>query len=178
MKLLSRFWPLMLCLVLIASLTGCANNQSTPISQTEAISSATTESSTEAIVDTTPTASSSPVASTEPSSTSNISPSDPVQAYADPATETTLQGLSENDYDKYTRYFSASTRAAVTREVFAKTSAQIQTQLGAYISKTYLSTETKDGYIIVHFKVKYAKANVGVRMVFDANQQVAGQWFE
>jgi hypothetical protein len=109
----------------------------------------------------------------EPTATAN-----PVQSYADPATEITLQGLSENNYEKYTQFFSQATRAAVTKEVFEKSSTQIQAQLGNYVSKTFLSTENKDNYVIVHYQAKYTKGPIKIRMVFDTNQQIAGQWFE
>jgi type IV pilus biogenesis protein CpaD/CtpE len=109
----------------------------------------------------------------EPAATAN-----PVQSYADPATEITLQGLSENNYEKYTQFFSQATRAAVTKEVFEKSSTQIQAQLGNYVSKTFLSTENKDNYVIVHYQAKYTKGPIKIRMVFDTNQQIAGQWFE
>ena len=110
-----------------------------------------------------------------PATTTNESP---VRAYADPATETTLQGISENNLAKYTQYGSPEFKAAVTREILDKTAIQINTQLGAYISKEFLSTEQKEGYVIVHYKAKYAKGDVGIRMVFDKDHLVAGQWFE
>jgi hypothetical protein len=101
-----------------------------------------------------------------------------VRAYADPATETTLQGLSENSLAKYTQYGNAEFKAALTQEIFDKTATQINTQLGAYQSKEFLKIEEQEGYIIVHYKAKYAKGDVGIRMVFDKDHLVAGQWFE
>jgi len=41
----------------------------------------------------------------------------PVQAYADPATTVTLQGLSENDLAKYTQYCDAAIKGAVTVDI-------------------------------------------------------------
>jgi hypothetical protein len=101
-----------------------------------------------------------------------------VRAYADPATETTLQGLSDNNLAKYTQYGNSEFKAAVTQEVFDKAAAQINSQLGAYESKEFLNIEEEDGYTIVHYKAKYEKGEVGVRMVFDHDHLVAGQWFE
>jgi len=101
-----------------------------------------------------------------------------VRAYADPATETTLQGLSENSLAKYTQYGNAEFKAALTQETLDKTATQINTQLGAYQSKEFLRIEEQEGYIIVHYKAKYAKGDVGIRMVFDKDHLVAGQWFE
>ncbi len=101
-----------------------------------------------------------------------------IRAYADPATETTLQGLSENNLAKYTQYANSEFKAAVTQEILDKTATQINSQLGAYVSKEFLKTEEQDGYTIIHYKAKYYKGEVGIRVVFDKNHLVAGQWFE
>ncbi len=101
-----------------------------------------------------------------------------IRAYADPATETTLQGLSENNLVKYTQYANSEFKTAVTQEILKKTADQVNSQLGNYVSREFLWTGEQDGYIIVHYKAKYVKGEVGVRMVFDKDQLVAGQWFE
>ena len=117
-----------------------------------------------------------------------------IRAYADPATEMTLQGLSENDLVKYTQYGNSEFKAAVTQEIFDETVIQTSVQLGTYISKELLSIEEQDGYAIVHYKAKYLKneadlsaeyanesispSSVGIKMVFDKDQLVASQWFE
>jgi len=101
-----------------------------------------------------------------------------IRAYADSATETTLQGLSENNLAKYTQNANFEFKAAVTQEILDKTATQINSQLGNYISKEFLRVEEQDGYIVVHYKTKYAKGEVGIRMVFDKDYLVAGQWFE
>ena len=101
-----------------------------------------------------------------------------VRAYADPATETTLQGLSEINLAKYIQYGNSEFKAAVTQEILDTTAAKINSQLGAYQSKDFLRIEEQEGYIIVHYKAKYTKGDVGIRMVFDKDHLVAGQWFE
>ena len=117
-----------------------------------------------------------------------------IRAYADPATEMTLHGLSENDLVKYTQYGNSEFKAAVTQEIFDETAIQTSVQFGAYISKELLSIEEQDGYTIVYYKAKYLKneadlsaeyanesispRSVGIKMVFDKDQLVAGQEFE
>lgn len=101
-----------------------------------------------------------------------------VRAYADPATETTLQGMSENNLLKCTQYGNAEFKAAVTQEILDKYATQIIIQLGSYVSKEYLGVEEQKGYIIVHYKAKYTKGDRGVQMVFDKEHLVAGQSFE
>jgi hypothetical protein len=115
--------------------------------------------------------------SCQSSSSSNIDQS-AVRAYADPATETTLQGLSENNLAKYTQYGNPEFKAAVTQEILDEAAAKISGQLGAYESKEFLRIEEQGGYIIVHYRAKYEKGEVGIRMVFDQDHLVAGQWFE
>jgi hypothetical protein len=102
----------------------------------------------------------------------------PEPEYAGAATEITLQGLSENDLEKYTRYGNEDFKAAVTRQVLDAAAAQIGGKLGAYQSKAFSYAEEKEGFVIVHYKAKYTNGEVGVRMVFDEDNLVAGQWFE
>jgi hypothetical protein len=101
-----------------------------------------------------------------------------IRAYADPATETLLQGLSANDLARYVQNGNPAFKAAVTAEVFSKVYAQIRDNLGAYASKEFLRAEESQGYIVTHYKAKYAKGEVGVRMVFDSSHLVAGHFFE
>jgi hypothetical protein len=101
-----------------------------------------------------------------------------VRAYADPATETTLQGLSEGDLAKYTQYGDADFKAAVTQEILDPVTAQVTSKIGTYVSKTYLRAEELDGYVVVHYEAQYTNGKVAVRMVFDADGLVAGQFFE
>ncbi len=101
-----------------------------------------------------------------------------LRAYADPATQTTLQALSEDNLARYTQSANAQFKAAVTQDLLDKVSAQINSQLGTFVSATFSSTEKQDPYIIVHYKAKYSKGDVGVRMVFDQDHKVAGQFFE
>jgi len=101
-----------------------------------------------------------------------------IRAYADPATRTTLEGLSENNLAKYTQNANAQFKAALTQDILNTTSAQIKSQLGNFVSITFVKTEQEAPYTIIHYKAKYEKGEVGVRMVFDADKLVAGQWFE
>ncbi len=101
-----------------------------------------------------------------------------IREYADPATETTLQGFSENNRDKYIQNGNPEFKAAVTQKVFDTAYNQVNPQLGAYQSQEFSSTEEKDGYIRVFYKAQYAKAEVKILMVFDKNHLVAGQFFQ
>jgi transcriptional regulator of nitric oxide reductase len=101
-----------------------------------------------------------------------------VRAYADTATETCMQGLSDHDLAKYVEFGNDEFKAAVTQEVFDPTATQLSNQLGDYQSIEFLRAEEHEGYIIVHYKATFAKGPVGIRMVFDQDHLIAGQWFE
>lgn len=101
-----------------------------------------------------------------------------IRSYADPATETTLQGLSAGDREQYSKYFNKAMKEAVSVEAFDKLKNQLNTQLGPYVSKEFRWIEKKNEYIIVHYRAKYSRGEVGIRMVFDKDNLVAGQWFE
>ncbi|MDD4877103.1 MAG: DUF3887 domain-containing protein [Dehalococcoidales bacterium] len=116
--------------------------------------------------------------SSSPAPTADNAEIETIRAYADPATQTTLQGLSENSLAKYIQYGDPQFKAAVTQDVFNQAYTQISSKLGSFESITFLKAEPKDGYTIVHYKAKYAGGEVGVRMVFNQEHQVSGQWFE
>jgi len=101
-----------------------------------------------------------------------------VRVYADSITETTMKGLSDNSLADYVKHGNAAFKAAVTQEIFDKAVTQINGSLGSFVSAAFTHGEEKDGYIIVHYKATYTKGEVGLRMVFDKNQLLAGQWFE
>jgi len=103
---------------------------------------------------------------------------DAIRAYADPATETTLQGLSQDDLEQYTRHGNAEFKAAVTQEILTPTAEQLNAQLGDFETLEFLSTQVDAGYTVVHYKAHYANGELGVRMVFDQDRLIAGQWFE
>jgi len=101
-----------------------------------------------------------------------------VREYADTATEATLRGFSENDLAKYTQHGNAGFKTAVTQEILDRAAAQVGSQLGTYESKEFLRAEEQEGYVVVHYRATYTRNKVGVRMVFDSEHLVAGQFFE
>jgi hypothetical protein len=101
-----------------------------------------------------------------------------IRAYADPATETTLQGLSEDNLAKYTQYGDSAFNAALSQAILDSTAVKINNQYGVFISAEFQSTARQQGYTVVYYKAKYAKGSITVKMVFDTDQKVAGQWFQ
>ena len=113
----------------------------------------------------------------ESNSTSSVD-EDLVREYADTATDTCLQGLSDHDLARYTEHANEDFKAAVTQEELDAAATRIDSQLGAYQTIEFLRAEEQEGYVIVHYRATYDKGEVGIRMVFDEDQLIAGQWFE
>jgi hypothetical protein len=124
---------------------------------------------------TTVNSTSTTVSSTVTSTTSSDDAA--IRAWADSETETTLQGLSEDNLAKYTQYGDAQFKTAVTQTILDQTATALKAQIGTYISKEFLRTGSVQGYIQVYYNAKYTSATVKVLMSFDANHQVAGQHF-
>ena len=90
------------------------------------------------------------------SSSSPASDESAIRDYADPATETTLQGLSESNLAKYTQNANLKFKAAVTQEILDEAATQMGS--GNYDSKEFLRFEEQEGYIIVHYKATYTES--------------------
>ena len=65
----------------------------------------------------------------------------------------------------------------MTQDILDTTAAQVGGQLGDFQSIEFLRAEQSDGYVVVHYRATYARGKVGVRMVFDQDKLIAGQWF-
>ena len=96
--------------------------------------------------------------------------------YARAEAETTLQGLSEADLEKYTRYGNAEFKNATDQETLDAISDQFYEHLGGFKSIVYLYAVKEDGHIIVHYKANYAEGVVRVEVDFDANHRIAHRW--
>ena len=101
-----------------------------------------------------------------------------VRSYGDPAAKAMMQAITDRDLAKYAQYGNAQFKAAVTQAVFDQLAAQMAAQFGKFVSNEFLSTENQDQYIIVHYKAQFEKGQLGLRMVFDQDHKVAGQFFE
>jgi hypothetical protein len=113
-------------------------------------------------------------------STSTTTTSDPnaaVKAYADPAAELILQGLSEDNLAKYVQNGEDQFKAAVTQAVLDSVAKPLKAQYGDYVSKSFLSVSQAQGYTIVIYNAKFSKGTLKVQISFDADQKVAGQFF-
>jgi hypothetical protein len=102
----------------------------------------------------------------------------PEPDYARTPAETMMKAIIADNLEEYVKYGDAQFKAAVTQEILDTVAGPMKTKYGDFESLTYLSTETQDSYVIVHYKAKFAKGEIGLRMVFDQDHLVAGQFFE
>ncbi len=103
-----------------------------------------------------------------------------IRAYADQETEITLQGLSQNDYTGYSRYFNQKMKDAVTAEVFTRTATLINGAIGGYVSKDFESVQQQGGMTVVVYRAQYSSEPEGVtvKVIFDQDHLITGLWFD
>ncbi|MGE5416267.1 MAG: hypothetical protein ACM3UZ_05810 [Acidobacteriota bacterium] len=77
------------------------------------------------------------------------------RAFADPAAEQILQGISNNDYEQFSKYFSGPLKMQITKELFYKNNPQIRQTLGKYVSKSFMTRTVNDGVDDIMYKVVF-----------------------
>lgn len=105
-----------------------------------------------------------------------------IKAQAVIALEEIIRGLSEGDYDLYSKRFSQAMRAAQTREIFLELQKNIQKNLGKFQSMEYIGFLSQHNNAIVIFKARFSKErdDVEIRLVLEErdNPRVTGLWFD
>ena len=106
-----------------------------------------------------------------------------VRGYADPVTEQILVAMNGNDYARYSEDFDQKMKNAMTEAVFDEANTGIRSKIGDYVSKEFWKAESKDQYMIVHYKAKFTDepAEVTVRVIFqeiNGEMKVSGLWFD
>lgn len=99
-------------------------------------------------------------------------------AQATLAADTMMRSFQDKSLAEYVKYGDAQFKAAVTQAIFDQLATQMQNQYGNFISNTFLSSDNAQGYNIFHFKAVFQKGDVGLRIVLDSDNLVAGQFFE
>jgi hypothetical protein len=115
--------------------------------------------------------------------TKDIADVDEVRKYSDTMTENLLVGLSDGDYEKFSKDFDDEMKGAIPKESSGEFSSQIKEGLGEYVtgSKEYLSAAREDEFTIVYYKAEYANKDTKVKVVFrevNGEMKIAGLWYE
>lgn len=78
-----------------------------------------------------------------------------VREYADPMTENLLQAINQNDYAKFTANFDETMKNSITQEAFGTLKTQLQSRIGDYVSKEFVSTQNQSGFTVVIYSAKF-----------------------
>ena len=104
--------------------------------------------------------------------------------FADPMTESLLQAMNKDDYDKFSKDFSNEMRQALTEENYNKQIGTIKGKIGVYISgsKEFIGKQFNNQDILVNYKATFSEEadSVLVTVVFRHNAHeniISGLWF-
>ena len=96
--------------------------------------------------------------------------------------EEIIRGISEGDYNLYSRNFSQAMKSAHTREIFLELQKNLQKNLGKFQSMEYIGFLNQSNNLIVIFKARFGKEkdDVEIRLVLEDRDhpQVTGLWFD
>lgn len=103
--------------------------------------------------------------------------------YAPSPTESTLQGMSDGDYAKYTEYFIPEIRTELSEAAFQEVSQLIKSKIGNYVDKVFWKVEVSSQYTVVYYKARFSQepADVITKAVFqeiDGKMYIAGFWLD
>ncbi len=96
--------------------------------------------------------------------------------------EEIIRGISEGDYNLYSRNFSQAMKSAETREIFLELQKNLQKNLGKFQSMEYIGFLNQSNNLIVIFKARFGKEkdDVEIRLVMEDRDhpKVTGLWFD
>ena len=101
---------------------------------------------------------------------------------AEPVADSILKGLSEDDYDLFSKNFGDTMRAALGKEAFRATREMVLSKVGEYVSRGKPSVVRQGPYLILVYKAKFSRQDtVLVKVVFAGGEElgeVVGLWFD
>lgn len=95
----------------------------------------------------------------------------------EPKASALVDALIAGDYTTACADFDAAMQAALPPEKVQETWEALPQQIGAYQDKVGSRTAVEKGYAIVFETLQFEKARVDVRVVFNADQTIAGLFF-
>ena len=106
-----------------------------------------------------------------------------VQGIATPILNNILEGLKNNDYEKYTKDFDLTAKEAITQEAFKKAVDELKSEIGNYVEKKFMGFLNKGQMTLVIWKAKFDQTqdDILVRLVLSKREKqylVTGLWFE
>ncbi len=93
-----------------------------------------------------------------------------------------MQGITEGDYQKYTKDFSAAMQKSSDHESFLQLQSNLRKHVGKFKSIEYIGFYVQEGFFITLFKARFSKEkdDVLVNLVLDRHKdpKVTGLWFD
>lgn len=111
---------------------------------------------------------------------------DTVQLIAEPMMDNILDGLADENYQKYSKNFDATLKGAIPKEKFPSLKEQIEATFGNYLYREYIGFLNKwagGGMTVVLWKGVFDKSSddVLIKMVLTEKEDksyITGLWFQ
>jgi hypothetical protein len=105
-----------------------------------------------------------------------------IKKIAEPITDKILQGLNENDYEKFTFKYDKTMKSAMTKENFERNREGIIEKVGKYVSREFDKIEKQGKFFVVLYNAKFEnEEKVNVKVVlkkYGDEYLVSGLWFK
>jgi len=86
----------------------------------------------------------------------------------DPIMDKTMEGLNENNYDKFTEYYTASYKKSFPENAFLNFTEGFYKNPGKYISREVYDVRPIDNGVLIHYKgVFETRDNVAITVTFE-----------
>ena len=109
----------------------------------------------------------------------SINNSEPRISEVDIMAENILQSLSEEDYAKFSKDFSANLKKSMNKSQFNELKIRLSNSSGDYISKSPFSKTFNSGYDIYLYTCDFEKEQVFLSLSFKENpEKIEGIWFD
>jgi dienelactone hydrolase len=89
-----------------------------------------------------------------------------------------VDALAAGDMEAATTYFDQTVAEALPPDKLTEVWDQVTAQVGAFQARLGARTETQEGHAVVYMVTAFERAPLDIKVVFDAQGQIAGLFFE
>ncbi len=102
-----------------------------------------------------------------------------IQDISQPMAENLLTSLENNDFEMFTKDFSAKMAASVDSQTFTTLQEATLQTVGTYTALAYEGTNLEDGYLVSYFKATFSNGELTLRMILSPKEPylIEGFWF-
>lgn len=111
--------------------------------------------------------------------TADITIPENIQDISQPMAENLLTSLENNDFEMFTKDFSAKMAASVDSQTFTTLQEATLQTVGTYTALAYEGTNLEDGYLVSYFKATFSNGELTLRMILSPKEPylIEGFWF-